>query len=271
MPIVVEEKFDSRTSTTGANASVELKYIVFGTGSDLSAKSALGDESPETYDGLARQSIGIEPLANEVWEGSVRYGVQEITEPPQEGDSTFAFDTGGGTQHITHARSTIGRYAPSGTTAPDFQGAIGVTDNGVEGVDVTIPVYQFSETHYFAPAYVTLAYRNTLFYLTGKVNAGSFRGLSAGECLFLGASGSRRGTGSDDPWEITYRFAGSPNVTGLSVGPISGIEKKGWEYLWVRYADAEDDAAKILVKRPIGAYIEQVYDYASFLALGIGS
>ena len=52
---------------------------------------------------------------------------------------------------------------------------------------------------------------------------------------------------------------------------ITGIDKKGWEYLWVRYADVEDDAAKVLVKRPIGAYVEQVYDYASFLALGIGS
>ena len=29
-------------------------------------------------------------------------------------------------------------------------------------------------------------------------------------------------------------------VAGLAVGPITGIAKKGWEYLWVRYADAED-------------------------------
>ena len=32
-------------------------------------------------------------------------------------------------------------------------------------------------------------------------------GLAAGECLFLGASGSKRG---EDDWEIAFRFAASP-------------------------------------------------------------
>jgi hypothetical protein len=88
--------------------------------------------------------------------------------------------------------------------------------------------------------------------------------------LFLGASGSKRGSGDEADWEITYRFAASPNVTGLSVGPINGINKKGWEYLWVRYADQEDTAAKALVKRPIAAYVERVYESGSFAALQLG-
>jgi len=52
--------FDSRVSVVGANPSVELRYIVFGTSSDLTAKSELADESPDEYDGLPRQSIQIE-------------------------------------------------------------------------------------------------------------------------------------------------------------------------------------------------------------------
>ncbi len=268
MPIVVEEKFDSRVSTAGQSPSVELRYIVFGTSDDLAAKAELASESPSTYDGLPRQSIQIEPLANDIWEGTVRYGEEQQSEPPQTGESSFAFDTGGGTQHITHSRSTVGTYAPAGVTAPNFQGAIGVTENGVDGVDITIPVYQFSETHYLADAVVTPAYKGTLFGLTGKVNSAGFKGLAAGECLFLGASGAKRG---DEDWEITFRFAGSPNVTGLAVGPITGIAKKGWEYLWVRYADVEDTGAKMLVKRPISAYVEQVYESGNFAALGIGT
>ena len=47
--------------------------------------------------------------------------------------------------------------------------------------------------------------------------------------------------------------------------------KKGWEYLWVRYADEEDAAAKMLVKRPIAAYVEKVYEEGDFSQLGIGS
>lgn len=268
MPVVIEEKFDSRLSVAGDNPSVELRYIVFGTSDDLVAKSELADASPEMYDGLPRQSLQIEPLANDIWDGSVRYGMTESNDPPMTGESSFAFDTGGGTQHITQSRGTVNGYAPPGETAPNFQGAIGVTDNGVEGVDVTVPVYHFSETHYLDDGFVTPAYKGTLFALTGRVNNASFKGLAGGECLFLGASGSKRGLGD---WEITFRFAGSPNVTGLSVGSITGIAKKGWEYLWVRYAEVEDDAAQVLVKRPIAAYVEQVYDSGNFAALGIGT
>jgi len=81
----------------------------------------------------------------------------------------------------------------------------------------------------------------------------------------LGASGSKRG---DDEWEITFRFAASPNVTGLTVGDITGVDKKGWEYLWVRYSDAEDQ--KVLVKQPTAVYVEKVYESGSFAGLGIG-
>jgi len=271
MPIVVEEKFDSRVSIAGDNPSVELRYIVFGTSDDLAAKSELASGSPDIYDDLPRQNIQIEPLANDIWEGVVRYGLTEQSPPPQTGESSFSFDTGGGTQHITHSRGTVGICAAPGITAPNFQGAIGVTDNGVEGVDITVPVYHFSETHYLADSVVTPAYKGTLFALTGRVNNASFKGLASGEALFLGAAGSKRGTDPEDDWEITFRFAGSPNVTGLTIGPITGVDKKGWEYLWVRYDEVEDENAKVLVQRPIAAYVEQVYEYGNFAALGIGT
>src|SRR5690606_2762089 len=135
------------------------------------------------------------------------------------------------------------------------------------GVDVTIPVYNFSETHYLATEAVTGAYKAALFQLTGRVNNASFKGFAAGEVLFLGASGSKRGK---DDWEITFKFAASPNASGLVVGEITGITKKGWEYLWVRYADAEDTDAHVLVKKPVAAYVEQVYPYGNFAGLGIG-
>lgn len=105
-----------------------------------------------------------------------------------------------------------------------------------------------------------------LFYLTGRVNHAPFKGFAAGEVLFLGASGSQRG---QEDWEVTFSFAASPNVTGLAVGQITGIAKKGWEYLWVRYEDAVD--AHTLVKQPAAAYVEQVYPYGDFALLGIGT
>ncbi len=170
------------------------------------------------------------------------------------------------TQHITQSLQTIVKKAKPGETAPDFKQAIGVTTEEVEGVDITVPVYSFAETHYIANSLVTGAYKLTLFALTGKVNNATFKGFAAGEVLFLGASGSKRG---DDEWEITFRFAASPNVTGMTVGDITGVDKKGWEYLWVRYTDAED--AKVLVKQPAAVYVEKVYESGDFSGLGIGT
>ena len=59
--------------------------------------------------------------------------------------------------------------------------------------------------------------------------------------------------------------------TGLTVGDITGIDKKGWEYMWVRYADAEDTTAKAIVKKPVAVYVEKVYDAGNFADLGIGT
>lgn len=263
MSIAVHEKWESRQSIAGESPSVDLVYTVRGTDDDVEAKEALAEASPVFYDGLVRQSLHLERVAEDIWEGSVRYGELQ---PPQTGDSTYQFDTGGGTQHITQSLQTAGRYAPPGKTAPDFQGAIGVTHDNVEGVDITVPVYNFSETHYLPAAYIDGAYKATLFALTGKVNGYAFKGFAPGEVLFLGASGSQRG---NDDWEISYKFAASPNVIGLSVGSLTGIAKGGWQHLWVLYSSTVDQNA--LIKRPVAAYVEQVYWPADFSLLGIGT
>ncbi|MCC7350221.1 MAG: hypothetical protein IT446_06595 [Phycisphaerales bacterium] len=273
MATTCAEKPDSRRSVAGESA--ELTYLIQGTAGSSDAIASLQSTAPATFNGLYRQPVEVEPLyidtANEpvcLWEGRVTYAPLEYQSPPEAGDSTFNFDTGGGTQHITQSLATINKYIASGT-APDFKGAIGVTADSVEGVDITVPVYNFSETHYIAPADVDDAYKGAIFALTGKVNNASFRGLAAGECLFLGASGTRRGTGADDLWEITYRFAGSANRMGLTIGGITGIDKKGWEYLWVRYQDVVDSPSNSLVKQPLAVYVEKVYDLGDFSTLGI--
>ena len=273
MAIEVREKFESRKlvkTTTGSNSSAELAFVVLGTDDDIAARNALEAHSPANYATLPRQSVQVEPLGPNLWDGLVRYGQESTSNQLQTGESTFSFDTGGGTQHITQSLQTVGRFPASGQTAPDFKGAIGVTPDAVEGVDITVPVYQFSETHYKPDSQVTGAYTGVLFDLTGKVNGDTFKRFAPGEVLFLGASGSKRvQMGEDADWEITYRFAASPNRSGVSIGGISGISKKGWEYLWVRYADHADPLAKALVKRPIAAYVERVYESGNFAALGL--
>ena len=129
-----------------------------------------------------------------------------------------------------------------------------------------LPKYRFSETHLIADSRVTNEYKGKLFRLTGKTNNGAWGGFAEGEVLFLGASGSKRGRGD---WEITFSFAASPNATGLTVGDISDIDKKGWEYLWVEYAESVDESAnpKRLVKRPVAVHVERVYEAGDFADL----
>jgi hypothetical protein len=228
MSITIDERVDSRSATESPDSpTTDLLYVVQGTDDDIDVRTSVEATAPSFYLGLIIQDYHIEPVGAGIWNISVRYGKAQRKET---GSSSFSFDTGGGTQHITQSRETVGAYAASGTP-PNFKGGIGVTTDAVEGTDVTVPIYSFSETHYIPVASVTNAYKAVLFALTGRTNGGSFRGFAAGEVLFLGASGSQRG---EDDWEITFRFAASPNVTGLSVGDITGIAKGGWHYLWVR-------------------------------------
>lgn len=266
MPITVEQKYGFRL---GLN-SAEVLYLVRGTQDPTEARTELLAQTDSALAGLVREDAEVEEVdGRDAWLALVRYKRPDTSSPPPEaGGSSFAFDTGGGTQHVTQSLQTIASYAPPGATAPSFQGAIGATRDSVEGVDITVPVYTFSETHAIDPAAVTDAYKGTLFALTGRTNNALFRGFAAGECLFLGAAGSQRG---DEAWEVTYRFAASPNKTGLAVGSITGIAKKGWEYLWVLYEDAEDLAAQRLVKKPLAAYVERVYESGDFSLLGIGT
>jgi hypothetical protein len=214
--------------------------------------------------------LGLERLAThaapngraDLWQADARYGLRG-GEPGDEDEYTF--ETGGGTAHITQSLSTIARYARPGATAPDFQGAIGCTLDSVEGCDIIIPTYNFSMTKHLDGSLVDGAFKANLFNLTGRTNQAIFEGFAIGEVLFLGAAGGRRGRGK---WQITYRFTASPNITGLTVGAITSIAKKGHEYLWIQYADFEDTSAKMLVKQPISVHIERVYDAGDYSTLG---
>ena len=270
MPITVREKFESRP---GSDDEVELIFVIEGTDDDAAARAALASEAPTTHGTLVRQTPTIEPVGPNLWEGKAKY-VKPEWQAPATNSSSFSFDTSGGTQHITQSRSTVARYAPAGKTAPDFGGAIGVTHDNVEGVDITLPVFAFNVTRYIPNSEMTGTYIANLYAATGKTNNANFTvnvdgvtlTFAEGECLFLGATGGRRG---EEDWELNFRFAGSPNATNLTIGDITGINKKGWEYLWVRYADTEDAAAKAIVKKPIAVYVEKVYESAAFGNLSI--
>ncbi len=173
-----------------------------------------------------------------------------------------SFNTTGATTHLNQSLATRGIYPAPGKVAPIYQGAIGVSDSGVEGVDVTVPAFEFSVRKKFE--WISTAYLLAVVAMTGRTNSTNWSIFSPGEALFLGAEGGE----DDQNWvDITYHFAARPNQPALSVGAISGISKRGWDYLWVRH-DEEVVGGRVL-RRPAAAYVEQVYPEGNFNALGI--
>lgn len=267
MALAIYEAFPSRDTTIGDKPSIDLSYVIMGTRDDTLARSFLAAMTPTVYSNLLRQSLQLKETAPETWECTVRYGA---TKEPEKGDWKWEFDTTGGNQKITQSKENVHNYAPAGKNAPDFKGAIGVTDDSVEGCEIIVPQFKWTETHQLDAATVTWTYSQTLYDLTGKTNAAAFRGFGIKQVLFHGAKGSQSAK-NPDLVEMTFSFAASRDAAGLVVGDINGIAKKAWEYLWVRYGTIEDTYAKKLVKRPTSVHIERVYDSGDFSQLGIGN
>ena len=265
MTITVEETPKSRAASVGDSTVYTLRYIISGTENEAAAMNALAAKNGLYHPRqpfLIRDSWEVDPIpGTDRWYGIIRYSSGSYQNSEEE---VFSFDTSGGTQHITQSIQTIQRYAPPGKTAPNHFGAIGVVGGDVRGVDIVVPVFHFSERHYFSDSKVTDAYKKALRDTTGKVNNAFFRGNEAGEVLFRGAQGSKTG---NDKWEITFNFSASENLIDITIGSITGIAKQGWQYLWVLYEDAVDDTAKSLIKQPSAVYIEQVYQQADFSVL----
>jgi hypothetical protein len=215
---------------------------------------------------LRAEEYTVSYIGGDIWQLSVRYeknGAEDGTQPLKRGRS---FDTTGGTQHITQAFGE-NRF---GTNAPDQKMAIGVDSNGVNGVDVVLPALQWQETYDVPNGYVTSTWIRSVAGVTGTTNSGSFRGFQPGEVLFVGCCGSQEWDSQkgDGPWSLAFRFVASQNVTGQTIGDISGVSKKGHEYLWVRYEETVDQ--NTLLKKPKHVYVNKVYRDSDFSVLGIG-
>lgn len=268
MSAIIRPKKNSPIITLdGANSEKTILYSITGTNDDAAAETLLIATAP------AFATVSSIPLTKKVLTlRAVDYGSYDAEakysfagrekEPLQEGESSYQFETAGGTIHITRALTE--QVYPAGST--NYNKLIGYNGDEVAGCDIVAPVFSFSETHVLSAATVNATYKGKLFAATGTVNNGSFKGFDAGEVLFLGASGTSRGDGA---WQVNYRFLAAKNETGLTIGVISGIAKKGHEYLWVKFVDGESN--DIRVKQIQEVIVNGVYKTHDFANIGIGT
>lgn len=299
MAVSLYELVDSRRVTVDRNGGdMTARLLAIGSTNEAEVYQAAVLDTTVSYFGtLFRSAIRVSPRGGgPYWDVEIDYSPippgEAIQNPGLNGGAGpanpvapdpatpigpgFAFSTGGGTTKIYQAIETrsITRSLPAIAAArqlKDHHGAINVTDDGAEGVDIVSRQGEWSID--VRRANVTLNYFSQLFYATGTVNDARFYGFAAGEVLYLGAEGR---FSVNDQWQITHKFSVSPNENNKviardqnGVAQITVPVKKGWDYVWVQYYEARNGGVKRLL--PEAAYVQKVYPETNFAALEIGA
>jgi len=238
--------------------------------------------APSSYNGLSR---ALKPKLSEIafdtdtgfithWLVEVPYGsIRARLVPPETGTVEWEGTTAGGTQHIGSPIALVFAYTdPDISTLPSEWGtSIGATKDSIAGTDIVVPVHSFRARKYISSGSFPTLLSNA-YALTGKTNDDTWTGgpktYAAGEVLCLGIESYRLRTEvTPHDYEISIGFASSPNVTGITIGGITDIDKKGWEYLDCTYQTTEDGG--FLFQKLIVASVMQVYEEGNFGALGL--
>lgn len=231
---------------------LEVPFVVTGAFNEYTAYAMAMASSDTFRQGLWRQNITATHKGNGCWHGTVSYG------PYQTATGTWRldFDTTGGTLRVTHSKAQRAKY---GAGAPDTR-AIGAQPDGrVEGCDIVIPALKLTWTFRYPVMGMPMSRIVQLARYTGQTNSDTWMGFEANELLFLGATGS---LGAETETEVRYSVVASQNATGLTIGTITGIAKKGHDFLDVHWMDDVDSGKNIKAAKYV--YTHRVYDEVAF-------
>lgn len=268
-----------RGSGSNDASSATIHYVVSGVDDEEAACSACWEAAPDTYAGIDKKSVGLsERLTETSWKVEVRYGSESSSNDTGEEDdeATVNFDCSAGTKHMTQAISQTCVYAASGEKkdSADAAAAVPIGWNGKDGseseaagVDVSIGELRETYTKTMSKSKVTgTAWKRKVASLVGKVNSGSFKGWSGGECQFLGCSYSAPVAGGKKV-KVSFHFAIRPNESGAKVAGHNIGSAKGFEYLWAITDDKVQDGERLRQVRKI--YKAVVCETDGFGGLGI--
>jgi hypothetical protein len=304
------ERVDSGSGTVSVDSDglisrqVEVRWLVHSMNGYAAAEKKGIELAPLYYDGHRRGDLSCRSVANGWYEISAQYGNSGVDSYEGRGiknkdgvtmiPSAASLDTTGGTEHVQTAylHEKLGvpvyrGYAPTGKVAPESYGAINVSGGRVNGLDITVPSFNWTET-WLVPAWYLFVgkkptedelkkddqrnpspnkpYITELHDSTGKVNSDEFRGFKIGEVLFLGASFDSNVSAT--MVAVTYSFSARKTQENFMVGEIKVTMKAGWDYLWIDFGDEVDN--NFPVKFPRHVYVDQVYGYMKFEDLKIG-
>lgn len=293
--IVVGER-DRQEREEGENPRATRYFVVTGTDNGGEAYAALFSYLSENFDdgsgNIATYDIPLKAIRLTKLEGAAAFDAECTFEFPANADAStdvndvdyelpdvencdYQFTATGATSHITHSSATLYAVAASGETVRDFDGGIGLNDDGdFDGVDVYTPRCNFSISQSFPKVWFNTNYRKVIVSCIGCVNKYAFDGFPAG-CVQLKAVDAKpvwftytnAATGDqvkDWYWRATYRFDVMPQTTITFNGTT--IVKRGFDYLWKLVEKTEDSNGNATAKI-VQVNVEQVYPEFNFSEL----
>lgn len=213
----------------------------------------------------------IPPLATglTIWDIDTTGGREKRFQAVMNADGT------GGTRFVQVSDAWANTVGGGGTI--DFHGAIGVSKENVEGVEVGVPKMSLTAKRKYNSSSLPSNYVQQLYDLNHKTNQAIFQVTSQsqvlifqpGELLFEGAIVTEA---TSEQIEIDYKFSGEyDRLQGGTPGPVSlqgfseGLQKYGWDYAWMSYMDSTDGGA--FTKVPQQYQSCQVYEKGDFTIL----
>ncbi len=275
-----DNSFDYEYDLTNCPTSAEA-YNVLLAGNGEDSFGVLGFDA-----GCLLRTISMSPDGPDAWHAVCSYSEAKIQKPEREKLSTIgqyriSFSSKSQSLKQYTAKNTTA-YAATGDTAPDFKGAINVNAEGeVEGVESIVPSLTVTVTQRMEGATLTPAYMLTIANLIGMYNNAPFLGFPAGTMQLSAGDGSLsfeipnpNADLAEDPLppqdrELSFEFLYSPNLTGITIGDITGINKLGHQYMWTLYRDSID-AGKVF-RKPRAVYVQDLYriEPADFSLIGL--
>jgi hypothetical protein len=269
----------TKNVTTGELQVGELLYTVWEESNDATVRNYVETWIPRKYENLVLDTYDMDEdtQAPGQWRVSAKYILPSNSKTQNDGQPVgFTFSTVGGSQNIKYGLQNRGLewcqgfgFESDGTprTKPPFRGALNVgADGSVEGTDKYIAALEFGLTYNVLSNAINIF---AIHAISGKINATQWRGFAAQELLFLGVEGSGdflpNGQGSG---KLTYKFMGQPSKS-VVVSNSNAIPARGWDYVWVRFKQRNDDPAKTTVVNPEIVSVDRVYETADFNLLGI--
>jgi hypothetical protein len=248
------EEFYKGLGFDAAALKIDVPFVVTGCYNENTARAVAQASSSVFRSGLWRNNITATHEGNGVWKGSIHYGQFQTA----QGKWNLDFDTSGGTIRVTHSKAQRAKY---GTDAPDTR-AIGAHDGQVDGCDIVIPALKLTWSFNHPVMGMPMSRIKTLARFTGQTNSDEWMSFAAGELLFIGATGAM---GSETETTVRYNFIASENATGLTIGSIAGIAKKGHDYLDVIWQDEVVGGKDVKTAKYV--YSHRVYDETAFATL----